>query len=347
MSRYFVGLNHYFGTWRNGVITLSWGTLIGFVLWKFFAWGVLNSVVWGSIEECKASSGACWFYVLENRYSLLFGTFPRDQLWRAYLALALIWGHFVMIGLPLGRLRIFTAGSMVCVLPFLVGILLYGGFMGLSVIPSLYWGGLLLNTVIFAYTIIFMMPVGVFLALGRRSGLPTVSFLSRFIIETFRGVPMVTLLFFSTVVLPMLLPTGWQGGKLTRVVIILSVFAGCYAAEIIRGGIQALPKGQFEASYALGLGYWKTMAYVILPQAMQIGFPGFVNMAIGLLKDSTLVLTIGMMDLLNMMLVTNSSPHWVPYFFEGAITVSFLFWAQCFILSQVSRYWEGRMEVKR
>ena len=134
---------------------------------------------------------------------------------------------------------------------------------------------------------------------------------------------MVTLLFFSTVVLPMLLPTGWQGGKLTRVVIILSVFAGCYAAEIIRGGIQALPKGQFEASYALGLGYWKTMAYVILPQAMQIGFPGFVNMAIGLLKDSTLVLTIGMMDLLNMMLVTNSSPHWVPYFFEGAITGSF------------------------
>lgn len=337
----------FFASLLDAAITLAWSLVLLLAFNALFSWAVWDAVWLGTAKDCKEASGACWVYVYENSYNILYGAYPRDALWRANAAIAIIWLHFALVSMPIGVYRLWAGVGMYTLLPVSTSLLLYGGVFELKIIPTLYWGGMLLNTVLFAYTIVFMIPIGIVFALMRRSQMPVVSYVARFIIETFRGVPMVTLLFFSTIVLPMFLPAGSQGGKFTRVVVIVSIFAGCYAAEIIRGGLQALPKGQFEASSALALTYWQAMLYIILPQAMQIGFPGFVNMAIGLLKDSTLVLTVGMMDVLNMMLVTNSSPMWLPYFFEGATAVSMLFWVLCFVLSRVSGYWEKRMEVKR
>ena len=337
----------FFSSVIDSLITIFWGSLLVWMLFKLSSWVVFNSVVSGTPEDCRQASGACWLFIRENFQNLMYGTYPRQSLWRAQLVYGFIYLHSLLILLPLGRFRAYALISAYTVLPSLIYFVLYGGWGGLQTVTPLYWGGLLLNLSLFMLVIIFMMPVGVLLALARRSQLPLFRGLSRGVVDFFRGVPMVTLLFFATVILPFFLPKGVVLDKYLRVVLVLFVFVGSYAAEVVRGGIQSIPRGQFEAAQALGLGYWQSMATVVLPQAIQVGFPGFVNLAVGILKDTTLVLTVGMMDFLSIMLNVNNNVDWLPYFIEGACFVAAVFWVHCFILSMAGQYWERQIKIGR
>ena len=236
--------------------------------------------------------------------------------------------------------------SLLTILPFMTYWLLGGG-LGLTTVPPLYWSGFILNIVLFVSVTTLMLPVGVTLALCRRSQMPVVHGLARVTIDLMRGLPMVTILFVASTIIPFLFPNGMSGNRILRVVICLSLFTGAYAAEVIRGGIQVVPRGQSEAATSLGLSYWQTTGYIVLPQALEIGFPGLVNIAIGLFKDSTLLIIIGMMDLLNIVFSTQSNPKWMKYYFEGLVMVGFAFWLGCFLLSMISCYWEKRLKIQR
>ena len=209
------------------------------------------------------------------------------------------------------------------------------------------WGGLMLTLVVAGAGIIAALPIGVALALGRRSQMPVIQGLCVAFIELVRGVPLITVLFMASVMLPMFLPEGVNFDKLLRALIGVTLFAGAYMAEVVRGGLQAIPRGQYEAGEALGLGYWRMMGLVILPQALQIVIPGIVNTFIGLFKDTTLVMIIGLFDLLGIVYTASTDPKWLGTAAEGYAFVALVFWIFCFGMSRFSVKLEHRLGLGR
>ena len=217
---------------------------------------------------------------------------------------------------------------------------------GLTYVETQLWGGLLVTLVVAIVGMVSSLPIGILLALGRRSTLPVIKFASIVFIEFWRGVPLITVLFMSSVMLPVFLPQGVNFDKLLRALIGVSLFTSAYMAETVRGGLQAIPKGQYEGAKALGLRYWQMMQMIILPQALKIVIPGIVNSFISLFKDTSLVLIIGLFDLLGIVQLSFSDPNWASYKTPatGYVFAAFVFWLFCFGMSRYSIYTERRLD---
>ena len=229
------------------------------------------------------------------------------------------------------------------VFPVIAFTLLSGGRFGLEHVETSLWGGLMLTLLLSAVGIVAALPIGIVLALGRRSSMPIVRALSIAFIELWRGVPLITVLFMASVMLPLFLPEGTHFDKLLRALIGIVMFQSAYIAEVVRGGLQAIPRGQYEAAEAMGFSYWQSMGLVILPQALKLVIPGIVNTFIALFKDTTLVLIIGLFDLLAIVQAGFQDPNWLGYAIEGYVFAGLVFWIFCFGMSRYSQALERKL----
>jgi general L-amino acid transport system permease protein len=337
-----------FSTPLNAVLTvLSAGALYQ-LLWPLIDFAFVSAVWTGtSREACLADgTGACWPFITERLPTLIYGFYDSSETWRVDALFAgaiagLAW--LTVPGLPGKRL---LGVLMIVGLPIAASILLPGGAFGLSEVPTSKWGGLMLSLIIAATAITLSIPFGILLALGRQSDLPIIKWFCIAFIEFWRGVPLITVLFMAQNMLPLFLPDGITVDNLIRALIAISIFASAYMAEVVRGGLQAIPKGQVEAACAMGLGYWQTMSLIVLPQALRLSIPNIVNNFISLLKDTSLVSIIGFFDLLGMVQTSNQDPEWATpsTAFTGYIFAGAIFWILCFSMSRYSRYWERRLE---
>lgn len=332
-----------FSSWLNTILTLLSVYLLWLVIPPLLDWAFFGATWEGaSRDDCDLLAGACWPIIAVRWEQLIYGFFPDTEYWRANLAFVLLLAA-LFYGLydkaPGRKYGLW----FVCAFPFILYILLYGGVFGLEYVESMRWGGLLLTLAMGVTGIAFSIPFGILLALGRRSQLPVISLLCTVFIEFIRGVPLITLLFFGNVMLPLFLPEGMNIDGYVRAVVMVCFFASAYMAEVIRGGLQAIPKGQYEAAAALGLGYWRMMAFIILPQALRISIPGIVNTSIGLYKDTTLVSLVGLFDLLGMGRAINADAKWMGLELEIYAFIAVLFFVTCFAMSRYSLWLENRL----
>jgi len=327
----------------NTIITLVIGYLVARGLLFLANWALIDANWLGSDRSACTGDGACWVFIRAWMKQFLYGFYDADQIWRVqivYGTLALLLAALIYEKTPQrGKLGLFT----LTLFPVFAYLMLRGGWFGLEEVGTYRWGGLLVTLVIAIVGIVASLPLGILLALGRRSKMPTISSLSTVYIELWRGVPLITVLFMASVMLPLFMSEGTETDKLLRALIGVVMFASAYMAEVIRGGLQAIPKGQYEAADALGLNYWKAMTLIILPQALRICIPSIVNTFIGLFKDTSLVLIIGMFDLLGIGQAANNDPRWLGYSTESYVFVGLVFWCFCFGMSRYSQFLERKL----
>ena len=348
-----------FGWARANLFSSPLNIVLTIVCVALIAWGVpplvrffLTDAVWSgtSGEACAASPehpnpGACWAFVRVWFSYFVYGFYPLSQRWRVdvfFVAFAL--GTVWLLRLSAPR-RDLAAVYFFVVLPVLSYVLLHGmPLLGLVVVSTSLWGGILVTIVVAAIGIVFSLPLGILLALGRRSTLPVVKIVSVTFIEFVRGVPVITVLFMASVMLPLFVPERFAPDKLFRALIGVALFASAYMAEVVRGGLAAVPRGQYEAAGALGLGYWRMMGLVILPQALRITLPNILNTFIGLFKDTTLVFVVGIFDFLRTLEAARADPKWaVPNIpLTGYAFAAIFYFICCYGMSRYAR----RMEVR-
>lgn len=327
----------------NSLLTLLILALILYCTVPLVSWALINAT-WsaGSKEECTAG-GACWAVFRVRWRQYLYGLYPESEQWRLNLAgLLLIAGMAPLFIRHFGP-KLWWALGMIIVYPVVAYGLFSGPMLGLPLVETANWGGLFITLVIAITGIVSSLPIGILLALGRRSNLPIIKALSVAFIELVRGVPLVTVLFMASVMLPLFLPEGVTFDKLLRALIGVALFSSAYMAEVVRGGLQAIPKGQYEAAAAVGLGYWQTTGLVILPQALKLVIPGIVNTFIGLFKDTSLVLIIGLFDLLGMAQLVIKDPNWLGLAAETYVIAGLGFWIFCFAMSRYSLHVERKL----
>ena len=329
-----------FSTWYNTLLTFLVLWLLYVTLVPFFEWAVLNATLSGESKADCPAGGACWTLIRVRFGQYMFGLYPEEERWRVVLAFAILVLAMVPLFLPRTKRRIAWAAALILWYPPLAYLLFAGGVFGLEPVETAKWGGLFLTLVIAGVGITTSLPLGILLALGRRSEMPVVRAVSVVFIEVIRGVPLVTILFMASVMLPLFLPPGVSIDKLLRALVGVSLFSSAYMAEVVRGGLQAIPKGQYEAAMALGLSYWQMMRLVILPQALRLVIPGIVNTFIGLFKDTSLVTIIGLYDLLGMARLITTDPAWLGRHAESYLFAAFGFWVFCFAMSRYSQYVE-------
>ena len=296
------------------------------------------------VEEQDVVNGACWTFIKVRFDQFIYGFYPEPERWRADLTVALGLGalFWCLAGARLPYRR--EVALFLCLpYPIIAFVLLTGGVLGLESVPTSKWGGLLLTLVIASVGISASLPIGIALALGRRSRMPVIRMLSVMFIEFVRAVPLITILFMASVILPLFLPPGSNFDQLLRALIGVALFASAYMAEVVRGGLQALPKGQYEAAAAMGLGYWSTMRLIILPQALRVVIPAIVSTFIGLFKDTTLVLIIGLTDILAMVQLAVTDSRWLGMAPEGYAFAAAMFFVFCYGMSKYSQYLEHRL----
>lgn len=330
-----------FGSLPNAVLSLLALWLLWEIVPPLLSWGLLNANWTGSGAECRESGGACWALVSERHRLMLFGVYPYDQHWRPLAATALmivllatstlrrLWGW--------GLVGAWAAGFAV------IAGLMWGGFLGLPYIETDQWGGLPLTLALAVLGIVLAFPFSIVLALGRRSELPAIRALSVGYIELVRGVPLVSVLFMASVMFPLFLPEGVTVDKLLRALVGIILFTAAYLAEAVRGGLQAIPRGQEEAADALGLSYWRKMRLIVLPQALRLVIPPIVNQFISCFKDTSLVTIVGLYDLLAATKAALADPEWRPFFVEGYIAAAAVYWCFCFFMSRYSQWLERQL----
>ena len=331
-----------FSSFFNGFLTFASLTFLFLTVPPLLNWMVFDAAFGPAREACADAAGACWAVVNVRWNQLIYGFYPESEHWRPNLAfglllLALFYGLYDKAP---GR----KYGLAFCAaFPFIAYWLLYGGFAGLSFVSSSRWGGLLLTIAMGVTGIVVSIPVGVVLALGRRSRMPAISKLSVVFIEYIRGVPLITILFFSNIALPLFLPEGVSIDAYLRAVVGICLFASGYMAEVIRGGLQAIPKGQFEAADALGMGYARTTALIVLPQALKISIPGIVNTSIALYKETTLVALVGLFDLLGISRAIVADQEWMGLDVDLYVFIAIVFFIFCFSMSRYSLWLEKKL----
>jgi general L-amino acid transport system permease protein len=310
-------------------------------------WAIINAN-WTAVnrEQCPAD-GACWGIVPNRIHQYLFGLYPVDQYWRLILGGVLLLVGCVPLMVPAMPRKALYGVAFAIVYPFVAGWLFKGGGLIQPVVDTPLWGGLFLTLLISIVGIVASFPIGIVLALGRRSQMPVVKALCVSFIELVRGVPLVTVLFMASVMLPLFFPPGWTIDKIMRALIGVSLFSGAYMAEVIRGGLQAIPKGQYEAADAMGLGYWQKMRLIILPQALRLVIPPLVNTFIGFFKDTSLVLIIGIFDLLTAGKTAIIEPAWQGFGVEVYVTVGAIYFVFCFAMSKYSQNLEAELNRHR
>ncbi|WP_186373570.1 amino acid ABC transporter permease [Yersinia rohdei] len=336
-----------FSSWTNSLLTL----LCLWLMWQFIPpllnWTIFDANWLGTSRSDCTREGACWVFIHARFGQFMYGLYPIEQRWR--INTSLIIGLLTMI--PLFWRAMPHRGRYLVVwmlaYPLLVWVMLYGGFFGLSRVETHQWGGLTLTLIIAAVGIAGALPLGILLALARRSSMPVVRILSVIFIEFWRGVPLITVLFMSSVMLPLFMTEGTSIDKLIRALVGVVLFQSAYVAEVVRGGLQALPKGQTEAAESLGLGYWKTQGLVILPQALKMVIPGLVNTIIALFKDTSLVIIIGLFDLFSSVQQATVDPAWLGMSTEGYVFAAAVYWIFCFSMSRYSQHLEKRFHTGR
>jgi general L-amino acid transport system permease protein len=336
----------------NIVLTILVLALVMWILYGIVDF-LLIKAVWTGADRtaCLAATvhrdvGACWPYIWDRSAYFTYGSYPIPERWRvdvffALLAIGVVW----LLWLRAPR-RDLGAFYFFVVLPIVSYILLHGfAAIGLPVVDTVLWGGIMVTIVLATVGIVVSLPIGIVLALGRRSRMPAVRFFSTVFIEFVRGVPLITVLFMASVMLPLFVPEGFEPDKLLRALVGIALFASAYMAEVVRAGLQAIPKGQFEGAMAVGLGYRPMMRLIILPQALRITIPNIVNTYIGLFKDTSLVTIIGIFDLLTAIEVSRSDPKWAtPVTSTTGYAVAAMFYLIfCYGMSRYARATEARL----
>lgn len=326
-----------FGSVRQSLLTIVTAAILVRLLWFVLSWGVFNAVWYTTDPDvCRAATGACWAVIVEKHRPMLFGLYPYDQHWRLVIMMAVylvtvvisLWPRFWNFRV-LVPLWIFAALA--------IGILMFGGVFGLRYVPTSDWGGLPLTMLLFTGTVLIGMPVAVVLALSRRSPLPVARGVSVVFIEALRGVPLITILFVAVNVFPLFLPAGVEVNKLLRITIGIAIFFACYQAEVIRGGLQAIPRGQYEAAASLSLSYWQTTRRIILPQALRICLPAITNHIIAAMKNTSFVIIIGLFDILTATTAVMQDPLWRQFYIEAYLFVAGVYLFFGYALSRYAR----------
>lgn len=329
-----------FSTPLNSIMTLLGIYFLYLIIPPFFQWAYTDAHFAGDSRAQCTGDGACWTFVKMKMDMFMYGFYPKDQVWRLQTGIGLFFALLVAFKyLKSTKSKIITF-SFYLIISF---ILVNGGF-GLEVIPTDKWGGLMLTIVVAAVGIICSFPIGIIIAFGRASNLPIIKSVCITYVEFIRGVPLITILFMSSIILPLFFPEGMTFDKLLRALIGITLFQAAYVAEIIRGGLQSIPSGQYEAADAVGLSYWQKMLLVILPQALKVAIPNLVGAFISLFQDTTLVLIIGLFDLLAMVRITAADSAWLGMETEGYVFVTFVFWAFCYGMSRYSQKLEKQFD---
>ncbi len=338
-----------FGSVGDTILTLvglglALAVLVPLVRWSFF------NAVWNGADRAACANttdGACWAFVKANFGQFMYGRYPQPERWRVDVFFALMAAGIVPMAIPSAPLKGLNLLYLFVIFPVISGFLLVGGVLGLPEVETQVWGGLFLTLVVSYAGMAASLPLGILLALGRRSKMPAVRYVCVVIIEVCRGVPLITVLFMAGILLPLFFPTGVSFDKLLRALVGVALFASAYMAEVIRGGLQAVPRGQYEGAQALGLGYWHMTRLIVLPQALRLVIPGIVNTFIGLFKDTSLVYIISIFELLSTVRNSFSDPVWATSTTpaSGLVFAAAVFWIFCFGMSRYSQYTERRLRV--
>jgi len=332
-----------FSSWSNTILTLVASFVILMTIPPLIEWAFIDADWIGDSRDACTSGGACWVFVSVRFNQFMYGLYPEAEYWRINLAAVLIVALMIPMFIEHFRWKLQLGLFNLVGYPIIAFFLFSGGVFGLEYVETSRWGGLTLTLVLASVGMAASFPLGILLALGRRSTMPIVKSVSVVFIEFWRGVPLITVLFMSSVMLPLFLPEGTHFDKLLRAMIGIALFQSAYMAEVVRGGLQAIPKGQYEAAQALGLSFWKSMGLIILPQALKLVIPGIVNTFIALFKDTTLVLIIGLFDMLAMIEAALADPNWLGYAIEGLTFAAFVYWVFCFSMSRYSMALERKL----
>ena len=352
-----------FSTWINTALTAASIYLLYIMIpplldWMFFnasfSFGTVNlfgfdikfSEAMATNQNC-GREGACWPYIYEKLYMYTYGFYPRTETWRPNTVFALTGLLFVIVPLVKNyKHKNRVTLSLIILYPIVSYVLIAGGFGLLTPVSTDQWGGLLLTLIIASVGIIVSFPIGVLLALGRQSDLKVIKLFSTLFIEFIRAVPLITILFMASFVLPLFLESGNYFDKLLRALIGIALFQAAYFAEVVRGGLQAIPRGQYEAADAIGLSYFQKNVLIVLPQALKISIPNIVGSSISLFKDTTLVLIIGLFDMLAMVNLTSNDPYWLGRETEGFVFVTIVMWTILYTMSRYSKKLELRFNTE-
>jgi len=331
-----------FNGWFNSILTLimlylCWQTLPTFIEWAF-----INANWMTTSDQCKAGDGACWSVVTSNIRFILFGFYPHDLQWRPLLAIVILVG-LLIYSQNRNHWKKSLGYAWITGL-FVMGLLLKGGLFGLESVESNNWGGLPLTLLLSVFGLTAAYPVGIILALGRQTKMPIIKSFCVVYIELIRGVPLISLLFMSSVVFPLFLPEGMTVNKILRAQVAIILFTAAYIAEVVRGGLQGINRGQYEAAESLGLSYFQTMRLIILPQALKIVIPPSVSILISAFKDTSLVVIIALYDLLKTTQTTLTDPKWMGFSAEAYIFVALIYFVCCFFMSNYSRRLEKELD---
>jgi len=328
--------------WRPALSLLGL-SLIVLLVWPLLQWAVIDAYWTGSGgSACPDKSGACWPFIAERFDQLMYGAYPAAERWRVNLGLAI--GLMLMVPIMIPRItgKVIWVCLFIGVYPWLAIALFAGGVLGLSPVETSSWGGLFLTLVIGVFAFVFALPCGILLALGRESRTPVIRMLAGTWVEIWRSVPTLVVLFVAVIMLPLFLPREYEIDKLLRALIALSILMSCHIAEAVRGALRALPAGQFDATRALGLNRRSAYVHVILPQALTIATPQITNIVIGLFKETSLLVIIGLFDLLGMVQAVSGDPEWHSSSARatGYLFVALIYWAFCFGMSRYSAFLE-------
>tara|TARA_A100001011_G_scaffold314122_1_gene332189 strand:+ start:43 stop:1299 length:1257 start_codon:yes stop_codon:yes gene_type:complete len=331
----------------NAILTL----IVIFTLIKYVPpilnWFFFDANFAGNAKEDCTGSGACWVFVKVWFNRFVYGMYPDAEQWRINTAFIML---FALVGASFfvpSKFKKYLLIFLLFIYPIIGLKLISGGEFGLKYVETGAWGGLSLTFIVSAFALILCFPVGMFLALGRRSNLPAIKYISIGFIELWRGVPLITVLFMSAVMFPMFLPDGTYVDKLIRVLIAITLFEAAYMAEVIRGGLQALPKGQYEAAKSLGMGYWRMHFLIILPQALKLVIPGIANTFLALVKDTPLIFVVGLLELAGMVNLAKTNPKWLGMAMEGYVFAGLVFWIICYAMSRYSQNLEKKLSTER
>ena len=334
-----------FGSIPSSVLTVILIVLLAYWAFQFVNWALIHPVwsvpVNGERADTSACRnvqgiGACWAVITENYRLILFGRYPYEEQWRPAIVVLLFIGLYAV-----SAMRRFWRKELLLIwiaTLTVIGVLMWGGVFGMAFVRQDNWGGLPITLILATFGLAFAFPLAVLVALGRRStALPAVKVLCVVYVELIRGVPLITLLFMASVMFPLFMPPNLNPDKLLRAQVAIILFAAAYLAEVVRGGLQALPKGQYEAADALGLSYWKKTGLIILPQALRLVIPPLVNTFIGFFKDTSLVLIIGIFDLLLSAQVVLGNDVWRPYNTEIYLVLGAIYFVFCYVMARYSR----------
>jgi general L-amino acid transport system permease protein len=331
-----------FGNLPTTIGTLVIAAILLAVLPRFINWAFINAVWTTDYEACHTAAGACWGVVGEKYRIIIFGRYPFEEQWRPLISTVLLLSLLVA-----SCMRAFwkpwLAILWIGVLAFFFTVM-YGGVLGLSRVETDRWGGLPLTLLLASLSMAMAFPIALVIALGRRSSLPAIRSVCTVYVELIRGVPLISVLFMASFMFPLLMPQGFSIDVLVRVLAGITLFAAAYMAEVIRGGLQAIPKGQIEAAATLGLSYWQTQRKIVLPQALAMVVPGIMNNFISTFKDTSLVTIVSLYELTGAMsLALNSDANWRPFKIEGYLFIAMIYFVFCFSMSRYSLWIEKQV----